>query len=126
MIPLPPTLTAVIVVLGGYLLLLASSGRFVTWTLAWADDGYRSNVSEEQRDIGTIVGKAENVLLMTFCLVGAYTDLAVIFAAKRIVRREDMKNDSLFYVAGTLVNFTYSIVVGLLVRVFADLSALGL
>lgn len=126
MIPLPPALTAAIVIFGGYLFLLASSGRFVTWTLAWADDGYRNDVSEEQRDIGTIVGKAENVLLMTFVLVGAYTALAVIFAAKSIVRREDMKNDSLFYLAGTLVNFTYSIVVGLLVRVFADLSALGL
>jgi tetrahydromethanopterin S-methyltransferase subunit B len=38
-----------------------------------------------------------------------------VFAAKSIVRREDMKNDSLFYLAGTLVNFTYSIVVGLVV-----------
>lgn len=123
---IPPNLVDALVVLGGYLLLVASSGRFVTWTLAWADDGYRSEVSEEQRDIGTIVGKAENVLLMTFVLVGAYTALAVIFAAKSIVRREDMKNDSLFYLAGTLVNFTYSIVVGLLVHVFADTSALGL
>lgn len=115
-----------LVILGGYALLIASSGRFVTWTLGWADGEYRSNVSEEQRDIGTIVGKAENVLLMTFVLVGAYTALAVIFAAKSIVRREDMKNDSLFYLAGTLVNFTYSIVIGLLVRVVVGAHLLGL
>lgn len=123
---LAPNLVNAVVVLGGYAVLLATSGRFVTWTLAWADDDYRSAVSEQQRDIGTIVGKAENVLLMTFVLVGAYTALAVIFAAKSIVRREDMKNDSLFYLAGTLVNFTYSIVVGLLVHIFADTSALVL
>lgn len=115
-----------LLVVGGYLFLLASSGRFVTQTLAWADNDYRDDVSEQQRDIGTIVGKAENVLLMTFVLVGAYTALAVIFAAKSIVRREDMKNDSLFYLAGTLVNFTYSIVVGLLVRIFARGAILGL
>lgn len=115
-----------LVILGGYALLIASSGRLVTWTLGWADGEYRSNVSEEQRDIGTIVGKAENVLLMTFVLVGAYTALAVIFAAKSIVRREDMKNDSLFYLAGTLVNFTYSIVIGLLVRVVVGAHLLGL
>jgi hypothetical protein len=126
MTALSSNLVDALVVLGGYLFLLASSGRFVTWTLAWADDGYQSEVSEQQRDIGTIVGKAENVLLMTFVLVGGYTALAVIFAAKSIVRREDMKNDSLFYLAGTLVNFTYSIVVGLLVHVLTDTSALGL
>jgi hypothetical protein len=126
MTALSSNLVDALVVLGGYLFLLASSGRFVTWTLAWADDGYQSEVSEQQRDIGTIVGKAENVLLMTFVLVGGYTALAVIFAAKSIVRRGDMKNDSLFYLAGTLVNFTYSIVVGLLVHVLTDTSALGL
>jgi hypothetical protein len=126
MTALSSNLVDALVVFGGYLFLLASSGRFVTWTLAWADDGYQSEVSEQQRDIGTIVGKAENVLLMTFVLVGGYTALAVIFAAKSIVRREDMKNDSLFYLAGTLVNFTYSIVVGLLVHVLTDTSALGL
>ena len=115
-----------LLVVAGYLFLLASSGRFVSWTLTWAEDDYDDEVSDEQRDIGTIVGKAENVLLMTFVLVGAYTALAVIFAAKSIVRREDMKNDSLFYLAGTLVNFTYSIVVGLLVRVFASGPVLGL
>lgn len=132
MSPLPADLTDGVVfadgalVVAGYLFLLASSGRFVTWTLAWAEDDYDDEVSDEQRDIGTIVGKAENVLLLTFVLVGAYTALAVIFAAKSIVRREDMKNDSLFYLAGTLVNFTYSIVVGLLVRVFASGPVLGL
>lgn len=126
MSPLPTSLEYGVLVLLGYLFLLASSGRFVTWTLAWADDDYRNDVSKEQRDIGTIVGKAENVLLMTFVLVDAYTALAVIFAAKSIVRRDDMKNDSLFYLAGTLVNFTYSIVVGLLVRVFAGGAVLGL
>lgn len=37
----------------------------------------------------------------------------VVFAAKSIVRREDMTSgDTTWYLAGTLVNFTYSIVVG--------------
>ena len=103
------------IVFMGYLFLLGTSGRVVTATLTWADDAYDADVTDEQRDIGTIVGKSENVLLLTFVLVGAYTALAVVFAAKSIVRQEDMKNDSLFYLAGTLVNFTYSVVVGLAV-----------
>ncbi|RBI64299.1 hypothetical protein DMJ13_07415 [halophilic archaeon] len=117
----PSVVDAGVVVLG-YLALLATSGRVVTTALSWADETYGDDVSDEQRDIGVIVGKAENVLLLTFVLVGAYTALAVVFAAKSIVRREDMKNDSLFYLAGTLVNFTYSFVVGLLVTVAATVA----
>lgn len=109
------TLETWAVVAAGYLLLLATSGRVVTYALAWADDSYAEHVPETQRDIGSIVGKCENVLLFTFVLMQAYTALAIIFAAKSIVRRDDMKNDSLFYLAGTLVNFTYSIVVGAVV-----------
>lgn len=108
------------VIVAGYLFLVLTSGRIVTAALSWADDGYASHVTEQQRDVGTIVGKCENVLLLTFVLLDAFTALAIIFAAKSIVRREDMKNDSLFYLAGTLLNFTYSIGVGLVVRVLAE------
>ena len=111
------------VVLAGYLLLVLTSGKVVTAALSWADDGYANHVTEQQRDVGTIVGKCENVLLLTFVLLDAFTALAIIFAAKSIVRREDMKNDSLFYLAGTLLNFTYSIGIGLLVRVLLELPS---
>ena len=104
-----------LVVAGGYVFLLATSGVVVTRALATARE--YTAPSDRERDVGAIVGKTENVLVLTFMLLGAYTALAVVFAAKSIVRREDMKNDSLFYLAGTLVNFTYSVVLGLVVRV---------
>ena len=107
---------ALLVVLGGYLFLLATSGTVVTRSLAWVEDGYETTVSQSERDIGTIVGKTENVLLLTFVLAGAYAALAIVFAAKSIVRSDDMKNDSLYYLAGTLVNVTYSVVVGVVLR----------
>ena len=106
-------LTDILVVLVGYLFLIGTSG-FVLTTILSSVSGYQEP-SERERDVGAIVGKTENVLVLTFMVLGAYTALAVVFAAKSIVRREDMKNDSLFYLAGTLVNFTYSIVVGLVV-----------
>ena len=106
-----------VVVIADYLLLLVTSGWVVTAALAWADDGYTHGVTEQQRDVGTIIGKCENVLLLTFVLLGAYTALAIVFAAKSIVRREDMKNDSLFYLAGTMVNFTYSVGIGIAIRI---------
>lgn len=109
-----PTGAELVGVVVGYLLILATSGRVVTRVLSTAAE--YEQPSARERDIGAIVGKAENLLVVTFVLVGAYTALAVVFAAKSIVRREDMKNNSLFYLAGTLVNFTYSVLVGLVIR----------
>jgi len=108
-----------LIVAAGYVFLLATSGVVVTRALATASE-YRAP-SDRERDVGAIVGKAENVLVLTFMVLGAYTAVGVVFAAKSIVRREDMKNNSLFYLAGTLVNFTYSVVVGLVVRVLLSM-----
>jgi tetrahydromethanopterin S-methyltransferase subunit B len=44
-----------------------------------------------------------------------YTALALVFASKTIARREDMSKNSLFFLAGTMVNVTYSIMIGLVV-----------
>lgn len=69
-------------------------------------------------DTGTVIGKAENVLVLSLMLFEAYTALGVIFAAKSIVRKSDMdQQDTSYYLTGTLVNFTYSVVVGLLLHV---------
>lgn len=81
---------------------------------ARTEDG---RVTQQDRDVGVIVGKSENVLLLTFILAEAYTALAVIFAAKGLVRREDIEKNTLYYLAGTLTNVTYSVAVGVAVRV---------
>lgn len=47
--------------------------------------------------------------------LGQYTALALVFAAKTIARREDMSKNSLFFLAGTMINVTYSIMIGLVV-----------
>ena len=47
-------------------------------------------------------------------LLGGYTALTLLFTGKAIVRREDLKSgNSLFYLAGTLVNISYSMVLAL-------------
>lgn len=68
-------------------------------------------------DTGFIIGKCENILILTFMFLDAYTALALIFAAKTIVRREDMSKNSLFFLAGTMINVTYSIIIGLVVKI---------
>jgi len=69
------------------------------------------------RDTGFVIGKCENLLILTFMLLDAYTALAVIFAAKAIVRKEDMSKNTLFFLAGTMINVTYSIIIGLVIKI---------
>lgn len=67
-----------------------------------------------ERDTGWLIGRLENVLVLTLVLLGEYTALSIIFAAKAWVRSEDTATgDTTYYLAGTLVNVTYSLVVGL-------------
>lgn len=115
-LPVPTTLEAFAVVAAGYLGLLATSGAVVTNTLDYVPSA-GDEVSTRERDVGVLVGKCENVLALTFVLAGAYTALAVVFAAKGIVRKDDIEKNTLFYLAGTLVNLTYSVLVGVLVVV---------
>jgi len=81
-----------------------------------AKDGFAAGLDERVRDTGVVVGKCENVLIVGFVLVGAYTALTVLFARKALVRREDMSRNSLYFLAGTMVNVTYSIVAALAIR----------
>lgn len=111
---LPLETGALLVTLGIGAFLLVTSGVVVR-TVINSVEG-RTEPSQRELDVGAIVGKAENILVYTLVLVDAFTALALIFAAKSIVRREDMKNDSLYYLAGTLVNFTYSLLLGVLAR----------
>jgi hypothetical protein len=115
-LPFAATAADLAVVLAGYAGLLATSGAVVTNTLDYVPDAGEA-VSSRERDVGVLVGKCENVLALTFVLAGAYTALAVVFAAKGIVRKDDIEKNTLFYLAGTLVNLTYSVLVGVLVAV---------
>jgi hypothetical protein len=113
-LPVPATPEAFAVVAAGYHGMLATSGAVVTNTLDYVPSAGR-DVSTRERDVGVLVGKCENVLALTFVLGGAHTALAVVFAAKGIVRKDDIEKNTLFYLAGTLVNLTYSVLVGVLV-----------
>lgn len=80
----PTTQLDVAVIAAGYLFLLLTSGVVVRTVLGTVDQE-GEQPSQRERDVGLVVGKAENVLTLTFILVGAYTALAVVFAAKNII-----------------------------------------
>lgn len=67
---------------------------------------------------GFVIGKIEDVLVITFVLLGEFTALALVFAAKSIVRRDPETEHASYYVLGTLANFTWALVVGVAARVY--------
>ena len=109
------------ILITGYMILLGTSGIVVNFILSRISSvPISQTISKEVRDTGFVVGKCENILLLTFMILEAYTALALVFAAKAIVRREDMSKNSLFFLAGTMVNVTYSIMVGLAIKLILE------
>lgn len=107
-----------VLILGGYLILLGTSGILVNYIISKiSSEPVSKMLSKEIRDTGFVIGKCENLLILTFMLLEAYTALALVFAAKAIVRREDMSKNSLFFLAGTMINVTYSIMTGMIVKI---------
>lgn len=103
-----------------YVVVLATSTRVVEWALRHAN---AEEALDEKRDTGTVIGKLENVLVLTLIFAGAYTALGLVFAAKSLVRIEDTDTeDSTYYLTGTLANFTWSTLVG--AATYAALDAL--
>lgn len=106
------------ILISGYVILLGTSGILVNFILDKISKKHIiQNMGKDARDTGFVVGKCENILILTFMFLDAYTALALIFAAKAIARREDMSKNSLFFLAGTMINVTYSIIFGLIIKI---------
>ncbi|MCK5721437.1 MAG: hypothetical protein KAI84_02805 [Gammaproteobacteria bacterium] len=115
-------LTDITIIAGGYFVLLFTSGMMVNYILSKiSGEPISRKIGKDARDTGFIIGKCENLLILTFMILEAYTALALIFAAKTIVRKEDLNKNSLFFLAGTMVNVTYSITIGFLVRILTGM-----
>lgn len=130
------TADARLLIVGGYAILIGTSTTVVTFGLVQFTGkqvgsstasrrrgivGYVTGdaietESDVQQDTGWLLGRLENVIVLSLVFVGAFTALSIVFAAKSFVRREDISSeDTAYYLAGTLLNFTYSIVVGFVV-----------
>jgi len=74
------------------------------------------NVNTIRDYTGTIIGKCENILIFIFIIFDQYTALALIFTAKTVVRAENIRADPLYYLAGTMINVAYSIIIVLFIK----------
>lgn len=120
--------------------MLTTSGKLVRYILNYAYDASYNEITERRlmhydtmscptsrknkryvRDYtGTIIGKCENILVFVFIIFDQYTALALIFTAKTVVRAESIRADPLYYLAGTMLNVTYSIIITLVVKYILD------
>lgn len=107
-----------IIITAGYILLIFTSGLMVNQTVSRiAGESIQKKIGKETRDTGFLIGKCENILILTFMILEAYTAIALVFAAKTIIRSEDIKKNSLYFLAGTMINVTYSVVLGLILKI---------
>jgi len=67
-------------------------------------------------DSSAVIGKCENLIVLTFTLLGQGTGIALVFAAKALVRAEDIKKNPGFYLGGTMVNLIWAVLVGAAAR----------
>ena len=116
-----PLVISLLVWAAAYLLALAFSGVVVKWLIRLA----KVNADSSADHAGRVIGKIEDILVVTFVAAGAYTALALIFAAKSIARIDhDDQQQASYYILGTLANFTWALLIALLAKLV--LSYLGI
>ena len=112
----------IIIITVGYLATLLASGWIVRYFIGGSKTNERADDNREKVDyrfdVGTIIGKCENIITITFIIAEQYTGLALIFAAKSLVRKDEIEKNARYYLGGTLVNFTFSVVMGFVIRAF--------
>lgn len=79
-------------------------------------DANEEKLAKDRISTGLIIGKCENLIIYLMVLTGSYTALAIIFTAKTIIRKEDIAKNSMFFLAGTMINVTYSLLSSILVK----------
>ena len=101
----------------GTLFLIFSSGKFVRSVASYIrGDADYDSVDDVVGRANNVIGVCENILIVVFIFSSSYTALAVIFAAEGIVSLQSETDDyyQFRFLAGTLVNFTYSVIISLI------------
>jgi len=107
-----------LIIIVGYVITLLSSSTIVRSVISKIAKEDFKKISKVTLDTGLVVGLCENVLIVTFILVEAYTAIALVFTAKSIVRSRAMQEKPEYYLVGTMVNVTYSILMGFIIKAF--------
>jgi hypothetical protein len=117
------------IIIATYLICTVTSGYVIRIVLnatthksleAVVEEDIKETKEQQKRtiEIGAVIGKCENIIILTFVLLDAFTALALVVTAKTIVRKEDIEKNSMYFLAGTLINVAYSVLVGFALKLF--------
>ena len=71
---------------------------------------------EGMEHAGQLIGYLERFLILTFVLSNNYNAVGLFIAAKSILRYPALQENSEYILIGTLLSFSFAVVVGMLVR----------
>lgn len=110
----------VVVVIGAYVVALTLSGPLVKFFVlpkgAPPPKQGDPNVPRPRFDTGMIIGKCENILIVTLVLVNQFGGLGLIFTAKALARSKQIEENPGYFLGGTLVNLVWAMMVALAAR----------
>ena len=82
--------------------------------LILVDPSLKDTIKPGVRKVGVWIGLCEHFLIVTFVLMKEFTAIGLIFAAKEIVRKEDIKDKPSYFLLGTLLSVSFAVLFGVL------------
>jgi uncharacterized membrane protein len=118
-----------IVMAVAFAVLLLTSGKVISYVLQTITKKNLEEAADEDKPaelkeriaVGNIIGKCENILILVFVILEAYTAIAIVITAKTMVRKEEIEKNSMYFLAGTLINVSYSVLVGFILKLILPL-----
>jgi uncharacterized membrane protein len=112
-----------------FAVLLLTSGKVISYVLQTITKKNLEEAADEDKPaelkeriaVGNIIGKCENILILVFVILEAYTAIAIVITAKTMVRKEEIEKNSMYFLAGTLINVSYSVLVGFILKLILPL-----
>jgi hypothetical protein len=104
-------------VIAGYLFCFVIGSVVVRFTIKMISPDFEKQLGKPVLDTGLIIGICESFITITLVLLSQITGLAIIFTAKSIIRSKKIEEKAEYYLVGTLVNFTFSLFVGIILKV---------
>ncbi len=109
-----------LILVTGYLFCFLFGSIVVRFCIRTVDPNYKKELGKPVVDTGLIIGLCESFITITLVLMNALTGLAIIFTAKSIARSKKIEEKAQFYLVGTIVNFSFSLLTGILLKKFLE------
>jgi hypothetical protein len=108
----------VMLCIGAVVFTMLTSGLVFRLTIQRAVERQSSDnkPSQQMLSTGVWIGKCENIVVVLLVLLDQFGTLGLVFAAKGIAQQQNVRDNTAYYLGGTLVNFVWGLMVGVIAR----------